>query len=947
MRDQTYAGAAVLRDQNAFGTMLEQVGFGVAEVSLEGRWLRVNRFLREILGCAADEILRSTVKQITHLDATEADLADCRRLLTGEVPSLSGEKRLLPSDGPAVLVRVTLCVVRDPISGEPSHYLAIVEDLTPPSEAVQKLFLEADCRYRELAERITDVFFTLDSELVYTYWNKAAETITGIPAAGILGKKVGEFSAEGIDLAGGTELYRDVLRTQETRAFPAVFKVGDREFLLEAKAYPRSNGLAVVAQDITRRRGAERAHQELAAIVQSTDEAICTLTLEGKVAIWNLGAERLYGYAATEMVGGEGEVLLPSDRKQEVSVFFQGALKGELIHTHDTQRARKDGSIVNVSLSVFPIRDVQGQVVGVGSISRDITERKLAEESQARRLAFDQLLTGVLTRFATCAAWEIDASVTAALQGLAEFIGVDHAHMIVISPDRTTWTVTHEWCGSNVKPQMANYPAVPFGTIPWSESKILAGEEVRINTLDDYPPEAGAEGLTPDRRAGSQSILLVPNRGPAGAIRGSIGVDSHARPVTWTDEDVSRCRMIGDAVVSVLERKQVDQALRESEARFRAMADSAPIMVWMSGPDKLHTDFNRGWLEFTGRTLSEERGHGWEAGVHPKDLQKRLESYAEAFDNRQASTADYRLRRHDGDYRWIRDTGTPRFSPDGSFAGYIGCCLDITDMRAAELARMELAGRLMHAQESERTRIARELHDDIGQNLALLGMQLQRSMGKAAGGSRKKPLEPGALRDRVKELAHKVSRLSHQLHSSELEFLGLAVAVRSLCREFSEQYHVPVKCSCRDLPRDLDNDVALCFLRVAQEALHNVARHSQAHSAVVEVTAMGGELSLFVRDDGVGFDLEKKPSKASLGLVSMRERMYLVGGEIKIVSQVGGGTRIYAHAPLAKPADTSLEATPRQDSGADRGLSPLRLNQPNDESHDQHDRNEGNHNKAE
>src|SRR6516165_11417172 len=135
--------------------------------------------------------------------------------------------------------------------------------------------------------------------------------------------------------------------------------------------------------------------------------------------------------------------------------------------------------------------------------------------------------------------------------------------------------------------------------------------------------------------------------------------------------------------------KRAENALRESEARFRMMADTAPVMVWMSGPDMLCNFFNKPWLEFTGRTMEQEMGNGWSEGVHTGDLQHCLETYASGFRARQPFTMEYRLRRANGEYRWVLDTGVPRYRPEGEFAGYIGSAIDITDRRQAEAALRE------------------------------------------------------------------------------------------------------------------------------------------------------------------------------------------------------------------------------------------------------------------
>jgi signal transduction histidine kinase len=143
-----------------------------------------------------------------------------------------------------------------------------------------------------------------------------------------------------------------------------------------------------------------------------------------------------------------------------------------------------------------------------------------------------------------------------------------------------------------------------------------------------------------------------------------------------------------------------------------------------------------------------------------------------------------------------------------------------------------------------------------------------------------------------------VSNLSHQLHSSELELLGLSAAVNGLCREFSDQYHIQVDCACSGIPNDLDNDVALGLFRVTQEALHNVAKHSQAKSVSIDLRVIQKRLCLTLLDDGIGFESDDANNKGGLGLVSMRERMLLIGGDFEISSRSGAGTRIEASAPF-------------------------------------------------
>jgi PAS domain S-box-containing protein len=352
-------------------------------------------------------------------------------------------------------------------------------------------------------------------------------------------------------------------------------------------------------------------------------------------------------------------------------------------------------------------------------------------------------------------------------------------------------------------------------------------------------------------------------------------------------------------VKDITDRKRAEQSLRESEERFRLVADTAPVFIWMSAKDKLCTFFNKGWLDFTGRSMEQEMGEGWTSGVHPDDLAHCLRTYSRAFDARAEFEMEYRLRRFDGKYRWVSDYGVPRFEADGAFCGYIGSCVDITDRKATEESLEELSGRLIAAQEEERTRIARELHDDFSQRLALLGIGLGRLWEKRPESEEDERILVGELWSRTEEICSDVHRLSHRLHSSKLEHVGLRPTLRGLCEEISEKQGIEVKFTEGGVSSEIPKDVALCLFRVAQEALSNVVKHSQARQARVELCAADGEIRLRIVDSGAGFDPEFRNAVAGIGLVSMQERLRLVGGHLSVQSSPLRGTEILAAVPLS------------------------------------------------
>jgi PAS domain S-box-containing protein len=363
----------------------------------------------------------------------------------------------------------------------------------------------------------------------------------------------------------------------------------------------------------------------------------------------------------------------------------------------------------------------------------------------------------------------------------------------------------------------------------------------------------------------------------------------------------------------VEEHQRDEKILRESEKRFRLVADTAPVMIWMSGVDKKCNFFNKGWLDFTGRPIEEELGDGWISGVHPEDVQRCVGMYSASFDARVDFEMEYRLRRYDGEYRWVVDYAIPRFDTDSNFCGYIGSCVDITERKSAAESLQILTGRLIHAQDEERLRIARELHDDFSQRLAILGI----SLGHLSKSLPKSNVEDRAgveeMLEQIKELASDLHTLSHQLHSSRLEHVGLASALSGLCREVSEKYKLKIEFSGTDVRRTIAKDVALCLFRVAQEALGNVVKHSQARSADVELGASPDGLSLRIHDDGRGFQTDTTKLNTGIGLIGMHERIRLVGGRLLIRSEPMRGTQILAEVPLHVAANATEARAP--DSG--------------------------------
>ena len=469
-------------------------------------------------------------------------------------------------------------------------------------------------------------------------------------------------------------------------------------------------------------------------------------------------------------------------------------------------------------------------------------------------------------------------------------------------------TIDHGVLGGSMKSQPAQVAAM--GTLA---VRILRGEsadsipvsthDLRVNVVDSR--QLRRWHISEARIPAGTSILF---REPSAWERYTVYILGGAALL------IGQAALIAGMVVQARRRRRAELRLRssqaelqESEERFRLLSNSAPVMIWLSGPDKQCTDFNRQWLEFTGRPLEAELGEGWVDDVHPEDRERCLTSYNEAFERREPFQTEYRLRRHDGVYRWVLDTGVPRLTPDGSLLGYVGSKIDFTDIRIARVALANLSRKLMEAHEQERAFVARELHDDLGQRIIGLMLQLHhlsRQPGPAA-----------SVRGRVEQLSHEfadvvkdIQAISHRLHSHKLDHLGLATAARAWCDDIRGQHDdVAIGFTHENVPTNLPREIAVGLFRVLQEALNNAVKHSRAKHVTVSVRGGVELVELEVVDDGIGFDVGAAMKGEGLGLVSMRERLNLARGTLVIDSRRGSGTRIVARVPVDHFAVSSEE----------------------------------------
>jgi len=464
----------------------------------------------------------------------------------------------------------------------------------------------------------------------------------------------------------------------------------------------------------------------LAAIVDSSEDAIIGKDLDGTITSWNKGAENIYGYKEEEILGKSISTLAPPERHDEIPDILKKIRRGGRVQHFETVRVTKSGKLLDVSITVSPIRNAEGKIVGASAIARDITNAKRMREE----LKHTESRAESLFRSAAQAIFIVDT-------------------------------------GGRIL--MAN------------------------------PATERMFGYTTQELLGKAIETLVPER--------FHGVHHHHRSRYFSDPQVRPMGLGMDL-----------QARRKDGSEF--------------------------YVEISLSHIQSPQGRLGVAFV--SDISKRR--------------TDEQELRHRGE-----------------------------ELR-------QLAARLMTAQDDERRRIARDLHDDLTQKLAYLSMDIGKLATKPSAQALTPELRP--LQLRAAEAADTVRQISHELHPSILDDIGLEAALEQYCDEFEKRSGISTQFSGRNVPESIAPEIASSIYHVAQECLRNVSKHAQTETVSVDLEELGGSLRLSVRDQGIGIAAKPSVAAKGIGFVAMEERAHLVNGNLQVQSKKGEGTEVRLEVPL-------------------------------------------------
>ena len=392
----------------------------------------------------------------------------------------------------------------------------------------------------------------------------------------------------------------------------------------------------------------------------------------------------------------------------------------------------------------------------------------------------------------------------------------------------------------------------------------------------------------------------------------------------------------------ITERKRAEQTLRESEERAKSKAkeletvlNTAPIALYIATDTQCsQINANRSGYELLNLQIGDNASKSAPGHQMPsfRIMTDGVEIPPEKLPMQRAASTGVPVPATslsvvlaDGTVRHMLANAAPLFNAEGKPSGAVGSTLDITDRKLAEEELASLSHKLIEAQELERTRIARELHDDFSQRLAILAINLEQLKRDYSG----LPVEVGKrlseLGKMTSELTGDIQTLSHELHSSKLEYLGLDKALKGFCKEFGKHQKVKIDFKSHDLPNPLQSQTALCLYRVAQEALHNSAKHSGARNFEVRLWGSADGIHLTVMDAGAGFQSNTTEEGQGIGLASMKERLRLLNGTLSIESRARRGTTIHACLPLNERRDPDRQPAGNAETRNELTDSPVAM----------------------
>jgi PAS domain S-box-containing protein len=698
---------------------------GIAITDEKDRYIYVNRAHAMIYGYSQEELIGKTWRDVTPSEIIAPIEKEWSGIMHNkEVGEFSKEGPGLRKDGTIIPVEVKATSLWDE-KGSYQGHICIVRDITERKRAEEELRIKA-----QLLDDATDSIFVHDLDGNFIYLNKGAYISRGFSKEEMMGMKLhgivtpeyarlikpriekllkdGECTFESVHL-------RKDKSTMPVETHPRIIESGGRELVLS------------VVRDITERKQMEdtlrRKEEHFRSLIENALDTITILDKDGTIIYESPSTERVLGYKPEELTGKNSfEFIHPEDLPGIMSAFKLGIQNPGSTQSAEYRFKHKDGSWRVIESMGKLILDNAGSTYVIVN-SRDITERKRAEEALQYRLEFEKLITSISTNFINIASDEIDGEINNALKKIGEFAGVDRSYVILVSEDGTKIDNVYEWCADEKYPMVRRLKGVLFDSFPWFVEKMRRHETIYVPRISDLPPEASVE-IAELQKVSVKSIIEVPIIS-GGVLFGYLGFTSVQREVTWSEDLIALLKIVGEIFVNALVRKMAEAAVWESESRFRAIFEKAAIGMTLTNLEGRPIVSNPALQEMLGYSGEEIHNMVFTEFTHPDDIAFNMNFFKElAAGERDFYQIEKRYIRKDGGVIWGRltvslirgDNGEPQFS--------IGMVEDITERKRAEellkeRARAELYGFIVSALPVFASNIPSQVRNILVRNFAM------------------------------------------------------------------------------------------------------------------------------------------------------------------------------------------------------------------------------------
>jgi PAS domain S-box-containing protein len=683
--DFRVAEEALRRQSEWLRVTLASIGDAVVTTDTEGKVVFLNGMAQTLTGWTQQEAQGRQLTEVfciinEETRQTSGDPA-ARALKEGTIVGLANHTVLIAKDGTERPIDDSAAPIRDD-AGHVYGAVLIFRDIAERKLAEEAL-RSSERELSEFFENATVGLHWVGPNGIILRANRTELEMLGYTREEYVGHTIAEFHVD-------KEVIGDILRRlqagEEMREYESRMRCKDgsiKHVLINSNVRwedGRFIHTRCFTRDVTDRKRVDEAQARLATIVESSQDAIISTTLDNRILSWNAGAERLLGYTAGEVIGKPAVLLHPVDRQDEERVILERLNRAERIEPYETVRLSKAGQPIDVSLTVSPIFDSTGRVIGASKIARSITANKRAE----RRLIMENGVTRALAESGS-----LSEAAGQILSAMCEPLGWDVGAIWFVDQHEKVLRCSEVWHRPSIQvPQFEEssrartfQPGIGLPGRVWSRAE--AAWIPNVVKDDNFPraPMADHEGLQ-----SAFAFPIVLNDEVLGVI------EFFSREISLPDAELLQVTTnVGSQIGQFIERKRAEEALRESEQRFRLMAETLPLVVWTAAPDGTITYSNERWFEYCGLTL-EQNANSWpQLVLHPDDYDRCIKAWTRALREGKEYEIEVRNRRRDGAYRWFVTRAVPLRDDSGSIVQWFGTSTDIDDRKRAEQSSRFLA----------------------------------------------------------------------------------------------------------------------------------------------------------------------------------------------------------------------------------------------------------------